>query len=499
MEEILKITHAKNMNKLNFNTTLSIPIDANASIKQILNIQTYLYDEKVECGNGKAIISGKVGAKIVYMDTDNITNTISDNTSFSETYLDNSISSETYLNIFNSNITNTVLSTEGNLKINCEISISPLSYINLPISNNINNDLLITKKSEVSTNSIHKIVNTKFEHTTNLETSDTISKILCHNSYLSCEKVSAENGYAVVEGKIISSFIYETASHDETIIKEIKDVSNFKCDVEIADLKTDDDLDLNFVLDKSNEETSTEIEDGKTIISIRNSIKVCGVVLKNLKIEIVDDLYSPEHEVETSKANREYFKQAEHYSLTEFISNEINLLDSEPAIDEIIANLNICPETTNTYIKDNSIFVEGIITSNLNYIDENKEYKHKQIDVPFIVNTKIEKQGLGFIHSNVSVDDTKVKVKRGTIIEIDYSLFITLSVFEKESHEIVDNFKIGKQLDFSKYDFQIFIAKANETMWELCKRIKISPNEIYKYNKELPMIMEGGERIVIKR
>ena len=95
--------------------------------------------------------------------------------------------------------------------------------------------------------------------------------------------------------------------------------------------------------------------------------------------------------------------------------------------------------------------------------------------------------------------DSKTKVKRGTIVEVEHSLFITLAIYEKETHDIVDGFTIGKQLDFSKYDFQIFIAKPNESMWELCKRIKISPDEIHKYNKDLPMIMEGGERIVIKR
>lgn len=499
MEEVLKITHAKNMNKLNFNTTISIPIDANASIKQVLNINTYLYDQKVECGNGKAIISGKIGTKVLYLDTDNITNTITDSIAFNETYLDNSISTDTYLNIFNSNIVNNILSTEGTLKINCDVNLSPISYLNLPISNNINNELLITKKSEFATNTICKFVNTKFDNTINLETSDSISKILCNNSYLTCEKATSENGYIIVEGKLVTSFVYETTSNDETTIKEIKDVSNFKCDVEISGLKKDDDLDLAFALDKSNEEISTENEDNKTIVSIRNSIKVSGVVLRSIALEIVDDLYSTENIIETTKTSRDYFKQAQHHNVTEIISNEINLLDSEPAIDEIIANLNIDAETTNTYVKDNSIFIEGIITSNLTYIDENKEYKNKLIEVPFIVNTKISTESLGFIHSNVSVMDSKTKVKRGTIVEVEHSLFITLTIYEKETHEIVDGFTIGKQLDFSKYDFQIFIAKPNESMWELCKRIKISPDEIHKYNKDLPMIMEGGERIVIKR
>jgi len=186
------------------------------------------------------------------------------------------------------------------------------------------------------------------------------------------------------------------------------------------------------------------------------------------------------------------------YRLPGFLSS-IALVAYIAVIGIILANLNITPEITNTYIKDNQIFVEGIIGSNLTYIDENKEYKSKQLEVPFVINTKIETSTLGCVHSTISIVDTKLKIKRGTIIEIDYSLFVNLSVYEKETHEIIDGFTIGKPLDFSKYDFQIFIAKQGESMWDLCKRIKISPNEIHKHYKNLPMIMEGGEKIIIKR
>ena len=50
-----------------------------------------------------------------------------------------------------------------------------------------------------------------------------------------------------------------------------------------------------------------------------------------------------------------------------------------------------------------------------------------------------------------------------------------------------------------EYDYQIFIAKQGETMWDLCKRIKISPENISQYNKDLPLVMNGGEKVIIKR
>ena len=51
-ETVSKVTYAKNLNKQNFSASISIPIDTNVNIKTILQIDSYLFDEKVECGNG---------------------------------------------------------------------------------------------------------------------------------------------------------------------------------------------------------------------------------------------------------------------------------------------------------------------------------------------------------------------------------------------------------------------------------------------------------------
>ena len=67
-----KITYVKNLARQNLNLTINTPIDSNADIKKIININTYVYDKKIETASNKAIISGKIGVKILYIDTDNI-------------------------------------------------------------------------------------------------------------------------------------------------------------------------------------------------------------------------------------------------------------------------------------------------------------------------------------------------------------------------------------------------------------------------------------------
>ncbi|MBR4998612.1 MAG: DUF3794 domain-containing protein, partial [Clostridia bacterium] len=430
--QITKISYLKNLNKINLNSTINLAIDNNANIKTILNIDSYLFDQKVECGNGKAIISGKLGVKVLYVDTDNFTNTVSETTNFSETIVDQTITSETKMNILNSTILNNILSADNILKINCEIVIYPTTYLNLGLNNqNETSEMLVCKKKEIQTNTISNFVNTEFNYTTNIETKDVINKILCNSNYFSAEKVFADNGFAVVEGKIMTTLVYETQKDDEVVIKEI---SNIKCDIEIPELSKENLLDLTFVIDKSKEDISTEIEDNLSILILKHSIKVCGAIMQNIAIEVVDDAFCTTNELKTTAISRDFSKGVENFAVCETVSNEISLTKDETAIDELIANMSIEPEIINTYIKNDLLYVEGIVTSNMSYVDENKEFKSKTIQVPFGINTKINVNNLNFCHSNISVEDSKIKIKRGTIIETEYCLFISITLCNKEQH-----------------------------------------------------------------
>ena len=498
--DTIKITYAKNLNKLNFSSLISVPINSNVNVKTILNVDSYIFDEKVECGNGKAIITGKLGVKVLYIDTDNISNIVNDSQSFSETFVDERITSDCFINISNASVVGNVLSSDKTLKINCDVNISPTLYLNLALNtSNSSFENMIVKKNEISTNTIACNVDTSFEYATNIETKENVTKILCYDAYFTPSSLTSYDEYAVVEGKLYSKLLYESASDDESVIKEICDTFNLKSEINIPNITKDCLTDFNFSIDKSKENISTEIEDGNNIITISHNIKVNGVCIKSISIDLIDDMYSVDNEIEISTSKRDYTKNMQTEFVTDNISGEITLDDNETAIDDIISNININAEITNHYLKDNNLYLEGIISSHIIYIDENKEIKHKPIDLPFVINTKIKIDQLDCIHSCINILDNKIKVKRGTVIELDYSVSIMINIYQKDSKEIIDNMVIGKPLDYSTVDYQIFIAKPNESVWDLCKRIKISPDDISKYNKNLPLIMEGGEKIVIKR
>ena len=498
--EAIRLSFAKNLDKFNFNTLISVPIDTNVNIKTILNLDSKIVDKKVDCSSGKATLSGKIELNVLYVDTDNMTNTITETQSFSETILDTALTADSYVSVANTKVVNSVVSNVGTLKINCDVSVDPVLYLNLSMPNKVSNfENMVVKKSLVQACTISDVVNTKFEYSVNLETKDPINKLLCYNSQFAPTKTTAFDDYAVVEGKLYCTLLYETSSNETSVVKTICQTENIKTELPLTNLNHENMLDLGFETSAGVDNIQTETEDDTNVMTVTHTISVSGVVCKTVAIDVVDDLYSTDNETTPTFATREYNKitDCEHYDGK--ISGEVTINENETAIDEVVANLNIVPEITNTYIKDECIYIEGIISSQIIYLDENRELKAKQTELPFVANTKIKRDRIDCKHVEISVTDCKAKAKRGTIIELDYSIFVSICCYEKGSFNMVDNLTVGKALDFSMYDYQIFIAKPEETNWDLCKRIKIAPDQLSTYNPNLQPVMTGGERIIIKR
>ena len=109
-ESLFNVTYTKNLEKTSFSSTFNIAVDSNVNIKTILNTHAYLYDEKIECGKGKAILTGKLGLNVLYIDTDGISNTLTDSIAISENISDPAITSDGFLNILNNSVVSNVLS-----------------------------------------------------------------------------------------------------------------------------------------------------------------------------------------------------------------------------------------------------------------------------------------------------------------------------------------------------------------------------------------------------
>ncbi len=491
--------NASNLPTLNFKSQTNLNIDSKTHIKQVINIETCLIDYSIEPMSHKAIIKGSIGIKAIYVDTDNMFNSLSDRIAFSETINNDIITTDCQINIINAQFLSEFDNDDKVLRVNIDSAIDCFCNINTNI--NIFNpavDGLISKKSIMSACSCTQKINKSTNFDFGFKLDDKVNKILSYDSKIIIDECKCYDGYVLINGQILNNIIYET-ENNINIIKILNNSTIFKCEIEANGCDSDCMADISAYINLNSTQITTDINDNDTQLNFEYCIMTNGYIYKNTNIDIVEDVYSTQNFIEPIKNNYNLCQKSPYFKTMENVDAEITLTD-ELNVDEIIGMLNTSASIAQHSIKENSIIIEGVVNGNLLYLDENREIKHLTTQLPYSINIKQEFDGeVCGLNLNVVPINCKCKIKRGNTLMIDYELCVSGSVYTKNNVALIDNVKYGKVLDFGDITFQIYIAHANENAWELCKRLHITQEQLNEFNGEIPNTFLGGEKIIVYR
>ena len=502
MEETnrIKIAHTTNLPALNIKSQLNLNIDSNTHIKQVLNIDACLIDSQIEPLVNKALIKGTIGIKVVYVDTDNMFNSLSDSVNFSETINSENINTDCQINVTNSQFIAEFDNDDRTLHINIDGIIECFCNHNNEINVfNSNNENLITKKSVLQACTCVQKINktTNYDYDFNLDVQ--INKMLSYDSKMIIDETKCYEGYLVIQGQILNTIIYDVDQNGNNLIKIAHNSTPFKCEIEanLCDLECV--ADMSSYINLNNTQITTDIGDNYTKFNFEYSIVANGYIYKNINIDIIEDLYSLENSVEPVNNSYNLCQKLPYFKLNENVDTEITLAD-ELNVDEILGMVNTSSSITQYSIKENNIVVEGVINGNLLYLDENHEIKHLATQLPYSISIKQElNNDTCGVRLNITPVSCKCKIKRGNTLMVDYEICVTGSIYTTRQFELIDNVKYGKALNYGDVAFQIYIAHNNESVWDLCKRLNITKEQLLEFNGEVPTSYLGGEKIIVYR
>ncbi len=502
MEEnnTVKIAHVTNLPMLNVRSQLNINIDSNANIKQVLNIGASLIESQIETMFNKAIVKGTVGVKVLYIDTDNMYNTLSESVTFNESINSEIITSECQIDISNSQFATDFTNDEKSLHINLDGSVECFCNLNSSLNcfNKSNEDLIIKKSILQTYNCIQKFnKSASYNYDFKLDTS--INKILSCDSNVTIDEIKCYEGYVFVIGQIFNNIVYEISNEAGNIIKVTNNSTPFKCEFEASLCDNECVADVCAVIDLNNTQITTDIGDNSTKFDVEYCINASGYIYKAINVDVVEDLYSLNNEIEIVNNNYNLCKKMPYLKSVENVDAEITLSD-ELNVDQILGMVNTSASVTQASVKDNGINVEGVINGNLLYLDESGEIKHLQTQLPYSINMKQEvNDPVCAIRLNVVPIACKCKIKRGNILMLDYEVCIMSNIYSQSQTTLIANIKYGKPISYGDIAFQIYVAHPNENCWDLCKRLHISQDKLALYNKENPATYNGGEKIIVYR
>jgi len=496
----IKVANVVNLPTLNIKSQLNMNIDSNTHIKQVLNIETCLIDAQIEPMLNKALIKGTVGLKVVYVDTDNMYNSLSDSINFSETLNSDNITSDCEINISNSQFVSEFENDDKMLRISIDGNIDCFCNLNSGLRTfNQTSESLITKKSMLEAYTCVQKINKNTNYDFDFKLGAKINKMLSCDSKVVIDDCKCYDGYILINGQIINTIVYEIEGDATNLIKINTNSTSFKCEVEATGCDNECVADLSAYVNLNSTQITTDISDNDTQFNFEYCIVVNGYIYKAVNVDVVEDLYSLDNEIEVLRNDCTLCKKAPHFKSIENVDAEITLAD-ELNVDEILGMVNTSSSVTQYQVKDNAIVIEGVISGNLLYFDENREIKHLNTQLPYSLSVKQEfKEDVCAIHLSVIPINCKCKIKRGNTLMIDYELSVSGNAYTKTKVQLIDNVKYGKVIRYGDVAFQIYIAHSNETCWDLCKRLHITQEKLLEYNKENPATYLGGEKVVVYR
>ncbi|MBQ7798679.1 MAG: DUF3794 domain-containing protein [Clostridia bacterium] len=499
-ENNYKYARTTNLPTLNIKSQLNLNIDSNTHIKQVLNIETCLIDAQIEPMLHKALIKGSIGIKVIYVDMDNMFNSLSDSIAFSETINSDNISTDCQITINNSQFIADFDNDDKTLHITIDGSIE--CFCNLNAGLNLfmpNSENLIAKKSILPACSCIQKINKTTTYDYDFRLDAKINKMLSYDSKIIIDDIKCYDGYILINGQIINTIIYEIETDSNNSIKINNNSTPFKCEIEANNSDNDCVADLSTYINLNATQITTDINDNYTQFNFEYNIVANGYIYKNINIDIIDDVYSLEQVLEPITNNYALCNKLPYFKSNENVDSEITLAD-ELNIDEILGMVNTCANITQYSVKENTIVVEGVVSGNLIYLDENHEIKHLPTQLPYLVNLKQDiKDEVCSLHLSVVPTNCKCKIKRGNTLMIDYELSITGTAYTQNQVQLIDNVKYGKTITYDDIAFQIYIAHANESVWDICKRLHVTKEQLMEFNNEIPTTYLGGEKIIVYR
>ncbi len=453
----------------------------------------------METLNGECNVAGNVVVNVVYVcENGNINNQVAVSP-FAYKLTNENIDSNSKLNV-QANVIDTQIDKLQNNQIKV---ITTLNFDSVVVKN-VEFDYLkesqngtYVKQLEQEIVSFDRQNCDKFQE--NLQTSvrDGVKKVLMTNVDYVIKDWTIGTNFVSIEGELYAKVLY--ANNQE--ISELQTITiskNFKQEIEAEGLNKDADLDVFAHVINEALEVELEEKDGETVIDVNVPIMICYNVYVCNKMLSTVDIYSTEDVLSVEQNDCLTYKNLKPEVIEEKIEGNVVLTDNDARVDKYLATTNVCNSISNCYVSDDTLFVEGVVSANVVYLnDELGTIQSVEIQIPYVLDKKVNFSSDVILEPFVSLCDVDVMVKRGREIYFDAKAKAYINVTAKENVCMITKAETIGKLPERDSALEIYFAKSGQSFWDIAKSLKIPSETIANQNPMLADPLEKDENIAI--
>lgn len=478
----------------------NIKIDENLEISKVLAVSCEIdIDRPTEALSGECVVSGKLISNMVYLCSTGEMNNQTAITPFTYKVINKNISNDAKINIFAR-----VINAEVNKLSNNQIKLlTTINYDGVVIKNNevdylkAGGDSTYIKQNECEVVSFVDSVCDKFEEKLEAAVKSGVKKILMTNVECMIKDYVTGMNFVSVEMELCAKLLYAD-KQEPSELQTITISKNIKQEVELSGLTKEMNIDIFALVINENILVDLIETDSGTNINVNVPIMVCVDGFECKKTLSVVDAYSSRSVLNIQNDEYENSVICNSEYLEAKVEGSVILTEQEPRIDKYLATTNVCANISNSYIKDGNIFVEGIISANIIYLnDEIGSIQSVQIEVPFVLERKTNIKEGTLLEPVVGVFDVDTMVKRGREIYFDARVKAFVNVTCQNNLEVVSKLETLGDYPERSDAIEIYFGKAGESFWDIAKSLKISSEIIRNQNPELTDPLDKDQNIAL--
>lgn len=493
--EKLNIATKTKLGTTQVKTTASINVVDNLKITKVLTVNAKPRVENISVVSSEVKFDGVVDYDLlVVLENENIV-PLTQKSSFSQVFENAAITPDSVINIYSDVIELKDISSSNEIAYSSTILfdvylISQNSEICCakPVDN------VFVKEGEVLYNSF--VNNIVYDGMVNFEIvkDSKVNKILYINNFASIKSVIPSNDYFIVSGEVYSSIIFQS---EEGEVKSLNKTSTFSEEIECVGVTKESIIQAQI---KTKESTIVENTE-KAIFSFDTPIKILAQIYNKSTAKCVVDAYSLKNDVNLTTTSFEEDEFIATRQLEENLLTNFAIADNVPIVDKILAITPINISLVNQIVRNGELVLEGIVNINLIYFFEDEDGQNilnsLDIELPYSLNVSIpDIKENDRVITQIVLGDINIKNKRGKELEILAEIKINYDIIKNNISAVTTQILIGEEKLQKDYSLEIYLAKENQSLWDVAKELNISTSDLVSQNADLTLPLTKGEKII---
>ncbi|MDD3946648.1 MAG: DUF3794 domain-containing protein [Clostridia bacterium] len=353
-------------------------------------------------------------------------------------------------------------------------------------------DGICKKTLPITVENIQPVRESEIVASSSIDVKEQIDKVLSYDTKIVLKKVAAATEICEIEGECYVHLIYTSGGN---LLSRCISIP-FETEILAPNVTADCEV---YCSAQANSTTITlENTSGGSEIKMEIVVGIKGFCVGKQEIMLVTDAYSCTKEI---KLTAETVYLEDSVCLTgvyEKISGSVRLEEGSKRLRSVLC---VCPPSVGALTASNtgSLAVEGIISANVIYIDEDEQLSVLLAEIPyhFVVSRDFTCQDN--LYAKAMVTGFMAKARHNDQVEISGDIYIEVYGSGIRPTKVITALEELGDREQNDCAISLYIVKPGETLWDVAKALMCEEETLAKLNPDLKLPLMGGEKVLLYR